>query len=851
MARRPARPALLAALLAAALLAAVPARPGEAESFPAGWAVPQAGTDANWAVGVALDDAGNVYAGGTFWGQVEFDPDPLGLAIRTAYGYSDAYVAKYTPDGDLLWAGTLSGNGYEELTGIAVDGDGAVYATGTFTGTVDFDPGAAVLNITSAGKHDGFVVKLDTTGALAWARTFGGPEDDFANAIDLERFVDGSGARWRVWVAGGFAGTPDFDPGPTVYPLISHGSNDAFVLRLNPDGYFIWAVQAGGTGYDDARGLATDGTRAFVTGEFQGTADFDPGMGEAFLTSAGGTDDAFAWMLNGNGTYGWAERIGGDSSDGGSRVAADHDGSIFVFGAFQGTLDVDLPDGYHVSLTSKGTDDLFLVKMADDGTAEWARSLGGTGFDTPLGIDLGPGDGIYLAGSFEETADFDPFPGGFVLTAKDQVDAFAVRLDSSGFPTQGTAIGGVGIDRASGIAVDAGGFVHLAGGFSGTADFDPGPGVADLTSQGQDDGFVAKMDLTGPDVTVSFPQQNGMYLLGQPLAVAYTCSDGATGLADCTATVDGTPISNGDSVDTSTPGVFAFAATATDNSGNSTTVVHIYKVYDTCAGREIDIYGTQGDDVLTGTQGDDVIAGYGGDDVILGREGNDVVCGGDGDDDIRGGSGADELYGENGNDRLRGASGDDYLSGGPGSDRLIPETGSDFLDGGPGSDIADYLAGKGPIVVALPAGYAEYNPPGEHWIQSLYLIEKVDGTAHDDWISGDGKRNVLRGKHGDDEIYGAGGNDDLIGGIGNDELHGEAGDDLVKGQGNDDRMYGEDGSDRLVGGSGDDHLFGGPGDDVLIGGLKIHFGTYTNEIDGGDGLDTCRWAHDGPVHCEP
>jgi Ca2+-binding RTX toxin-like protein len=840
-------------LLVAALLAALPARPGEATTFPAGWAVPQAGTDLNWAYRVALDGTGNVYVGGTFYGQVEFDPGP-GIDIRTAYGHSDAFVAKYDPNGDLLWVGTFSGNGYEAVADIAVDGDGAVYVTGTFTGTVDFDPDFGdVVAATSAGQDDGYVAKLDTTGDLGWVKTFGGPENDSPSDIELEPFVQGSVLRWRTWVTGGFYGTADFDPGPGVYPLISHGSQDAFVLRLNPDGYFIWAVQAGGTGYDGARGLAVDGTRGYVTGQFQGTADFDPGMGDARLTAAGTSDDAFVWMLNGNGAYGWAGRIGGDSYDAGSRIAADHAGSLFVLGTFQGTMDVGLAGGWYSRLTSEGVDDLFLVKMGVDGTPEWARDMGGSGMDTPYDLTTGAGGGIYLAGSFEDTANFDPFPGGFEFTSNGQLDAFAVRLDSRGMPTHGAAIGGNGIDAACGMAVDPGGYVHLVGSFADTVDFDPGPGVKALTSQGHSDGFVAKMDLTGPTVVLTTPAHNGSYPVEHPLTAAYSCSDGASGLVSCSGEVDGVAaVPDGGTIDTTTGGMFSFSVTATDVAGNSTTVIHIYRVGDACNGKTPDVFGTQGNDVLKGTAGADVIAGYGGDDVILGYDGNDVICGGEGDDDIRGGPGADELYGEDGNDRLRGASGDDHLYGGAGSDRLLPETGNDTLDGGPGSDIADYLAASGPVEVNLETGTATYTPAGEGpFTDTLVLVEKVDGTPYADRLVGDWRRNVLRGKHGADEIHGGDGPDDLIGGLGSDGIHGNEGDDLIKGQGDDDWMWGDNGADRLVGGSGDDHLFGGPGDDTLIGGLKIHFGTYTNEIDGEAGTDTCRWWFDGPANCEP
>jgi Ca2+-binding RTX toxin-like protein len=269
----------------------------------------------------------------------------------------------------------------------------------------------------------------------------------------------------------------------------------------------------------------------------------------------------------------------------------------------------------------------------------------------------------------------------------------------------------------------------------------------------------------------------------------------------------------------------------------------------TCDGKPVTRFVPAGGDRFNGTSGPDVIQGTPGPDLIFGLGGNDTICGLGGDDVLLGGPGDDVLLGGDGKDKLRGAAGDDVLDGGGGSDRLLPETGDDVVGGGPGSDIVDYLAADGPVVVDLAAGTATYSPPGGVWNHTLVLIEKVDGSAYDDTISGDGKRNVLRGKQGADVLTGGDGDDDLIGGTGDDALSGEAGDDLLKGQAEDDTLSGGDGDDRIVGGNGNDVLRGDAGADDLRGGLRSHLGTYANSMDGGPGIDTCRWEHDGPVDC--
>jgi basic membrane protein A len=181
---------------------------------------------------------------------------------------------------------------------------------------------------------------------------------------------------------------------------------------------------------------------------------------------------------------------------------------------------------------------------------------------------------------------------------------------------------------------------------------------------------------------------------------------------------------------------------------------------------------------------------------------------------------------------------------------MIPELGGGSVDGGPGSDIIDYLAADGPVRVHLSSGTATYTAPGgtEHTV-TVTAVEKVDGSAHDDSIFGDDRRNVLRGKQGDDYISGFDGDDTLIGGIGADVLNGDAGNDLVKGQAGDDTLYGALGEDDLVGGPGDDYAWGGPGNDRIRGGRKAEAATSADVAHGAGDDDTCLWAA-GVIDCE-
>jgi hypothetical protein len=182
---------------------------------------------------------------------------------------------------------------------IAVDSSGNVYTTGYFQGTVDFDPGAGTSNLTSAGGADVFVSKLDSSGALVWAKSFGGASADRGQSIA----VDSSG---NVYTIGYFAGTVDFDPGTGTSNLTSAGSGDVFVLKLTSSGEALTVAAPAFTlsASSESRTVNTTATGFTINSTGGAIASFSinatpPGM--SFNTSTGaltGTPNTVASATN-------------------------------------------------------------------------------------------------------------------------------------------------------------------------------------------------------------------------------------------------------------------------------------------------------------------------------------------------------------------------------------------------------------------------------------------------------------------------------------------------------------------------------------------------------------------------
>jgi len=450
------------------------------------WAKSFGGADGELSRGLYLDASGNIYIAGFFAGTVDFDPG-AGTYYLTSEGYEDAFVQKLDASGNFLWVISFGGGGEDLVRSFNIDASGNVYTTGYFQGTVDFDPGAGIYNLTSAGQADAFVQKLDAAGNFVWAKSFGGAGGDRAYSIS----IDASG---NIYTTGWFYGTSDFDPGAGTYNLSSTGNLDVFIQKLDALGNFVWAKSFGGIGPEEGFSLSIDALgNVYTAGYFNGTTDFDPGVGTYYLTSIGGTWDIFVQKLDASGNFVWAKSFGSEEgADAAYSLSIDASGNVYTTGWFYGTVDFNPGAGTH-SLTSVGAKDVFVQKLDASGNFVWAKSFGGTDGDAGLFLSIDASGNIYTTGSFSGTVDFDPGTGTYNLTSAGHNDVFIQKLDASGNFVWAKSFGGADLDGGNSLSIDASGNIYTAGWFQGTVDFDPGAGTYNLISEGGNDVFIHKM----------------------------------------------------------------------------------------------------------------------------------------------------------------------------------------------------------------------------------------------------------------------------------------------------------------------------------------------------------------------
>jgi hypothetical protein len=445
------------------------------------WAVQFGGSSQVQGYSIDVDNNGNVYSSGKFGGTVDFDPG-VGVANLTAGQYTN-YISKLDANGGFIWAKMIIQGTSLNYTALTVDQAENVYVTGNFSGTVDFDPGAGVSNLTSVLSSDQFILKLDQNGDFIWAKRIAANNTDAGSSIKIDDLGN-------ILLTGSFYGTVDFDPGVGT-SNITVGGTSCFILKLDNNGDYIWAKHVTGTNPVAGYSIALDNLgNVSLTGYFNGTADFDPGPG-IVNHSSNGSRDIFVLKLDITGNYLWSGSIGGSGQDDGWCIAADQSGNNFITGHFNGTVDFD--PGAGVSNLTGASSEVFVLKLDVNGLLIWAKNIGGGISNNGISIDVDNLGNAYTTGYLNGTADFDPGLGVSNLTASGTHDIFLSKLNSMGDYVWAYNFGGTSADQGWAVTVDDQGAIYSTGYFQETADFDPGVAIVDLVSVSLRDAFIQKL----------------------------------------------------------------------------------------------------------------------------------------------------------------------------------------------------------------------------------------------------------------------------------------------------------------------------------------------------------------------
>jgi len=416
------------------------------------------------------DIFGNTYLVGTFSNIADFDPSAAADNI-TSIGSSDLFVAVYDSNGAYIATRNLGGSGTIIPTAVAIGG-GFIYLAGTYSNTIDFDPSAAVANLTSANTNgSNFLAKYDLNGTFITCKSINGSGK---LAINDMKFLNN-----EIAIAGDFTESMDLDPSAAALTLTSNGAKDAFIAKYDSSLLLQTAISFGGTGDDTASSLAFDAAAAiFISGSYNNTVDFDPSASTTSLTTTEAlTSHTFIAKYTNTGLFLWVKNVGGRTNTGnsGAKLVLDSSANILVTGTYNQISDFD-PSAAVANLSASNSD-IFIAKYNSTGTYLWAKRIGSTSNDISRNISIDTSNNIYIYGTFLGTVNFDPNAEFANLSSSTGTNFFA-KYDVNGIYIYARNL----FATITTLLVDNSNALMLSGVFSGTRDFDHSAGTANLTS---------------------------------------------------------------------------------------------------------------------------------------------------------------------------------------------------------------------------------------------------------------------------------------------------------------------------------------------------------------------------------
>ncbi len=494
------------------------------------WSLPKAQPYFGWAKGMGggghsnisksrVDAAGNIYITGEF-----ADTGIFGSARLIASGFSDSYISKLDDAGNFIWTKQIGGNAIIRSQDIALDDAGNIYITGFFTGTVDFDPGSAVYNLTTNSTafpagNDIFVCKLDNNGNFLWATQMAGSTVDYSYSITADATGD-------VYITGSFTGIVDFDPGAGTFYLDagSTAPGKIFICKLSSSGSLVWACAlTGSDNHGVGNAIFSDRSgHVYITGSFAGTTDFDPGPGVYNLPGSAGSPDIFVLKLTAAGGLVWARHMHGTGNGSAFGIFADAAGYVYYTGGFSGTIDFD-PGAGTYPLSGPSLSNIYVSKLDNAGDFLWAKVVAVTStLYSSTGKDLvaDHSGNVYVTGNFAGTADFDPGPGIFNISTNGANNIFVLKLDAVGNFRWALGMGGTEIyyhDQGHSINLDAAGDIILSGRFYDTTNFNPCRSVIVnlIAPPGNYNHYLLKLKQAARDTTHHYTACNSFAYAGQ------------------------------------------------------------------------------------------------------------------------------------------------------------------------------------------------------------------------------------------------------------------------------------------------------------------------------------------------
>lgn len=466
------------------------------------WASFAGGNDVDECFGVDGDSDGNIYISGhTLSPDFPSSAGAFQIGLNANY---DAYILKFDPSGQRLWATYYGGSQNDFGYRLKVSPSGKPTLSGYTYSNDLYVSSSGVFSSAFSGSIDAFITQFDQNGNFLWGTFAGGSGGDFAISMDMDKL--------GFIALSGFTSSTDFPVSSGAWQTTFGGALDCFLAKFDSTGNRIWATFVGGTNSEDAHAVKFDSFGNIIIAGDTYSSNFPVSTG-AYQNSLMGGGDAYVAKFNNSGNNLWATYLGGSGNEDIDALACDLSNNIYFTG-YSASTDFPVTSGaFQTSMN--GIRDLTAGSLNSAGNLRWLTYSGGTAWDMGRGIIVNTNGKITICG---ETNSIDfPIIGNDYDTINNGVsDLIYLRLDTAGTVELSNLYGGSNADYAHDICEVMQSKIIISGN-TYSSDFPVTAGVFQTSQNGDVDAFAWQIDSSS--IITSVPvtgKSNGIYLYPNP-----------------------------------------------------------------------------------------------------------------------------------------------------------------------------------------------------------------------------------------------------------------------------------------------------------------------------------------------
>ena len=353
------------------------------------WSTYYGGSGNDYGYNSCVDNAGNIIICGETNSN---DVIASSGAFQTVFGgYTDAFIAKFSPTGTRTWATYFGDIDIESGYGIISDASNNIIITGKTNSTTNIASSGS-FQTQIGGGDDVFIAKFSSTGTRTWSTYYGGSGNDIGYGVSID-------AANNVFVSGTTSSDNSLSTSG-AYQSTRAGNTDAFLSKFSSAGNRTWSTYYGGSENDEGFSSVTDPSgNVILSGQTESSSGIS--TANAHQSTFGGAIDAYIVKFTTTGTRLWATYYGSNDYDLGLYACTDASGNIYIVGQ-TGSGDAIATTTAHQQQLG-GSYDAFLARFASGGTRSWGTYFGGNDFDIGYGCSSDISGNVYICGRTSST----------------------------------------------------------------------------------------------------------------------------------------------------------------------------------------------------------------------------------------------------------------------------------------------------------------------------------------------------------------------------------------------------------------------------------------------------------------